>query len=130
MNDESFDIGVDAGTGSARAGVFDRAGRMVGSGRHPIKARLPETQYEVKVTYTGNAFSNMVELRTDEGLELHPLMEKLLPVAPHHDGCSAKGHAGRRADACLDTRTRSRRYGTRYAGGRSLAHEEEFSRTV
>lgn len=30
-------IGIDVGTGSVRAGLFDRNGRLIGSGRHPIR---------------------------------------------------------------------------------------------
>ena len=36
MNDERCVIGVDVGTGSARAGIFDVTGRMVGSAKHDI----------------------------------------------------------------------------------------------
>lgn len=45
MSDDGFYIGVDVGTGSARAGVFDHAGRMVGSGVHPIKIWRPEPAF-------------------------------------------------------------------------------------
>jgi FGGY-family pentulose kinase len=38
-------IGVDVGTGSARAGVFDGAGRMLGQASRPIKAWRPEADY-------------------------------------------------------------------------------------
>ena len=36
MSDPRFLIGVDVGTGSARAGVFDAQGRMTASAAHPI----------------------------------------------------------------------------------------------
>ena len=42
MSDEGFYLGVDVGTGSARAGVFRSDGRMVGSGTHPIRAWKPK----------------------------------------------------------------------------------------
>lgn len=35
-------IGIDVGTGSARAGVFDVNGRMLGQGSHPIKMWRPQ----------------------------------------------------------------------------------------
>ena len=38
-------IGVDVGTGSARAGVFDGSGRMLGQASRAIKAWRPEADY-------------------------------------------------------------------------------------
>ncbi len=34
-------LGIDVGTGSARAGLFDKAGRMVGTATHPIRIWKP-----------------------------------------------------------------------------------------
>ncbi len=42
---ESLFIGVDVGTGSARAGVFDRAGRMLGCAAHPIRLWKPQPDF-------------------------------------------------------------------------------------
>jgi ribulose kinase len=38
-------IGVDVGTGSARAGVLDRSGRLLGRAEHPIDLNQPETNH-------------------------------------------------------------------------------------
>ena len=38
-------IGVDVGTGSARAGVLDRSGRLLGRAEHPIDLHQPETNH-------------------------------------------------------------------------------------
>lgn len=36
---------VDVGTGSARAGIFDRGGTMIGRGEHPIAIRRPQPDH-------------------------------------------------------------------------------------
>jgi FGGY-family pentulose kinase len=38
-------VGVDVGTGSARAGVLTRAGRLMGRAEHPIEMNRPETNH-------------------------------------------------------------------------------------
>ena len=43
-NDKVF-IGIDVGTGSTRAGVFDASGSMVGFGTHPIRMWQPEEDF-------------------------------------------------------------------------------------
>ena len=40
-----FYVGVDVGTGSARAGVFDERGRRVGMGVQPIQTFTPQTDF-------------------------------------------------------------------------------------
>lgn len=42
---ERFYIGIDVGTGSARAGVFDGAGRCRGTGTHPIRMWRPQEDF-------------------------------------------------------------------------------------
>ena len=38
-------LGIDVGTGSARAGLFDAQGRRVGVGSHPIAVHRPEDDF-------------------------------------------------------------------------------------
>lgn len=46
MANEQFVVGVDVGTGSARAGVFDaRTGERLGMATHPIKMWRPQPEY-------------------------------------------------------------------------------------
>ncbi len=45
MNTDNCVIGVDVGTGSARAGVFDRYGRTLGIGIEPIQTWRPRPHY-------------------------------------------------------------------------------------
>ncbi len=45
LRQSNFFIGVDVGTGSARAGVFDRAGRGLGFGSHAIELWRPADDF-------------------------------------------------------------------------------------
>jgi FGGY-family pentulose kinase len=45
MRAERLYLGIDVGTGSARAGLFDAAGRRVGMGAHPIALHRPEEDF-------------------------------------------------------------------------------------
>src|SRR5258708_39076195 len=42
---DRFYLGVDVGTGSVRAGIFDSVGRRVGAASHPIEIFRPEEDF-------------------------------------------------------------------------------------
>ena len=42
---DRFYLGIDVGTGSARAGIFDARGKSVGAGSHPILLSRPEEDH-------------------------------------------------------------------------------------
>ena len=42
---ERYVCAVDVGTGSARAGIVDRAGKMLGRAEHPILMHRPRTDH-------------------------------------------------------------------------------------
>ena len=45
MTERRFYVGIDVGTGSARAGVFDETGKMHGMGSHPIQTWKPKDDF-------------------------------------------------------------------------------------
>src|SRR5690625_1914573 len=45
MSENHFFIGIDVGTGSARAGIFDSEGKMISSASHPIQIWRPKTDF-------------------------------------------------------------------------------------
>jgi FGGY-family pentulose kinase len=42
---DRFYLGIDVGTGSARAGIFDRSGQLLGSGSHPLQIFRPAEDF-------------------------------------------------------------------------------------
>src|SRR4029077_5965127 len=38
-------LGIDVGTGSARAGIYDSSGRLLGMGTHPLQLHRPEPDH-------------------------------------------------------------------------------------
>jgi ribulose kinase len=42
---QEFFLGIDVGTGSARAGLFTAAGKCVGSASHPINMWKPQPDF-------------------------------------------------------------------------------------
>jgi predicted NBD/HSP70 family sugar kinase len=49
--DQRFFIGVDVGTGSVRAGVFDGMGKMHGAAIRPIQIRKPALAERADASY-------------------------------------------------------------------------------
>src|SRR5690625_4666141 len=45
MSNEEYFIGIDVGTGSARAGIFSSSGKMAAAASHPIKVWRPKTDF-------------------------------------------------------------------------------------
>ncbi|MEP7124940.1 MAG: FGGY-family carbohydrate kinase [Byssovorax sp.] len=43
--EDRFYLGIDVGTGSARAGIFDGKGKMLGAGTHPIRMFRPAEEF-------------------------------------------------------------------------------------
>src|SRR5690625_4005696 len=45
MSNEEYFIGIDVGTGSARAGIFSSSGKMAAAASHPIRIWRPKTDF-------------------------------------------------------------------------------------
>src|SRR5690625_7370124 len=45
MSNEEYFIGIDVGTGSARAGIFSSSGKMAAAASHQIKVWRPKTDF-------------------------------------------------------------------------------------
>src|SRR5690625_5984872 len=45
MSNEEYFIGIDVGTGSARAGIFSSSGKMAAAASHPIRMWRPKTDF-------------------------------------------------------------------------------------
>lgn len=70
MADEKFFIGIDVGTGSARAGIFDRAGKMLSHASRDIQLWYPESDFveQSSENIWGSCCASAKEAMADAGL--------------------------------------------------------------
>jgi FGGY-family pentulose kinase len=140
---EQYVVGVDVGTGSARAGLFDLQGRMAAAAAHPIQIFRPEAGYVEQSSRdiwqsvcravrecrekAGVPASGVVGISFDATCSLVALDERDGPVSVARDGDAERNIVvwmDHRATAQADEINRTRHRVLDYVGG-GLSPEQQ-----